>query len=585
MKNLWILLITLGICSCSLSIFKKKSKIQNYSKLKRPLKAGPSKSWDYFIDKTDQYGLKGVEAKRINVVDFNNDGYSDLVFTPTEFSQPMFYKFDNQLKKYLKISYNPFKNPVTASYLLFYDLDKDGVRDVIVGVLNQKSELSKSPIKIFKGTIVGGKIYYTLLTTLGKAMPSSSISVLDVDNDGNLDIFVGNWFGHYKGRPVPAHDQLFIYRKGKYIDSTSKLQDEDQLNSYKDVYINANPTFSSSICDVNDDGYADILTTSTNGFLNTIWLNGFRLSSKDRQFSKVSSISGYAQDYEGIHTPQGGGHSFFSSCADYNNDLFYDIFLGEVTHVYDPESKDRSSILTRSSAKDIKFFRMEYFLDSTDKKWVQADKRGVWVDYNQDGLLDLIVDNSGYPPNSRLILFEQKQDREFVSRAPELGIDILNPNATVVLDINNDGRPDILTSQTNIRDSRIKPRVYLFESNIVLPKNRKIVRVYLNGVKANSHGIGSSVTLNYKFESREYNNKKYINPSQGGLPSQNEEGLFFNFPKSASKINFSVRWPIKRSLNDFLVKKYEFERGELFKAKNITLCEDNRIIYKKARCN
>jgi hypothetical protein len=76
------------------------------------------------------------------------------------------------------------------------------------------------------------------------------------------------------------------------------------------------------------------------------------------------------------------------------------------------------------------------------------------------------VDNSGFPPYSRLVLFEQDENHSFFNISTNAGIDIVNPTGTVVLDINKDGAPDILTSQNNIRNSDIPPRLFLFQNTL-----------------------------------------------------------------------------------------------------------------------
>ena len=138
-----------------------------------------------------------------------------------------------------------------------------------------------------------------------------------------------------------------------------------------------------------------------------------------------------------------------------------DIFLGELSHSYDNESVDRSSILTGSKESFPPFFiRTEYLSHTQTEQWNQGDRRGVWLDYNLDGRIDLLVDNSGFPPHSRLVLFEQDKDHGFSNISTKAGLDIVNPTGTITLDINRDGAPDILTSQNNIRNSEIpRPNV------------------------------------------------------------------------------------------------------------------------------
>ena len=117
---------------------------------------------------------------------------------------------------------------------------------------------------------------------------------------------------------------------------------------------------------------------------------------------------------------------------------------------YDNDSRDVSGILTGFAlAPSIKFFRRNYYRDDGSQLNHRGDRRGVWLDYNSDGLLDLLVDNSGFPPHSRLVLFQQESDHGFLDQSEQLGIDILNPSSTITIDFDRDGNVDILTGQVS----------------------------------------------------------------------------------------------------------------------------------------
>ena len=81
-----------------------------------------------------------------------------------------------------------------------------------------------------------------------------------------------------------------------------------------------------------------------------------------------------------------------------------------------------------------------------------SSRRGSWVDFNNDGLLDLLVDNSGFPPHSKLIMFYQNEDHSFEDQSVQLGVDITNPLNTTILDFNRDGKMDFITFQTDTRN-------------------------------------------------------------------------------------------------------------------------------------
>lgn len=537
-----------------------------------------------FEDKTEQYGLRNIKAYNMNVVDLNQDYYSDLVVIPSFYSYPKFYQFNIAQRKFEERK-SPFLNPVKASFILFYDLNQDKILDAVVGVLNQKTELSKEPLKIFYGKMKAGELIFDQAQTLDITISNSTLGLIDYNLDGNLDFFIGNWFKMVKENPFPAPDYLFKFDNGKYTDVSEILVGEQEMDPTKAMHIAATPTYGAQICDIDQNGFPDILTVSTNRFDNKLWMNRYKFRNKSRTFEEIGKISGYSSDADGLLNKQGGGRTFGIACADYNNDGIMDIFLGELTHNYDNSGVDRSSVLTGRTFKyPPKFYRTEYFLDSFDPGWHEADRRGIWVDFNNDGRLDLLVDNSGYPPHSKMILFEQMPDKSFENKASEYGIDIVNPISSVVLDINRDGKMDILTAQSQIRDESITPTIRVFENN--LPSNGRSVRFFLRGKSSNTHGLNATIILKVEKEGIIQNRLQNVSYSYGSLPPQNEEGVHFGLDEGEKLDSVVVRWPYSKEANTSrasMEKKYEL-RDNFEGYLNITLCESGNYLIGRRNC-
>ena len=185
-----------------------------------------------------------------------------------------------------------------------------------------------------------------------------------------------------------------------------------------------------------------------------------------------------------------------------------------------------------------------------------------------------------------MILFEQQADHSFSNISENLGIDIINPTATVVGDFNKDGRPDILTAQSNIRDANLKNQIYLF-INQTPTMGRKRLRVFLRGKKSNYYGLNATVKMyvkkiNEEIEVRTQN----VSYSYGALPPQNEEGLFFGLQEGEELLKFIVTWPFSDSINTF---KAQLERTYKIKTKlpdylDITLCEEGNYLIGHRDC-
>lgn len=544
-----------------------------------------SEKTTYFIDKAEAYGLADIKAYNFNIVDINGDGYSDIVVIPSFYSEPIFYYFNIFEKKFEK-GRNPFPFGIKASYLLFYDINGDKTLDAIAGVLNQKTELSKEPLKIYYGELnKENELSFKPVKTKLTASPNSSIGLVDYDLDGRLDFYIGNWFSRYKNNPIPHPDYFIKNTEKGFIQSYKEFDEESKKSADGAMFTKATPTYAVQVCDMDQNGYPDILTTSTNSFANKLWMNRYAFREKLRYFQNVGVESGFASDSEGLLNTQGGGRTFGLACADYNNDGIMDVFVGELTHNYDNEGVDKSSILTGRTLKESpRFFRTEYTQDAFDPDWHQADRRGIWADFNNDGLLDLIVDNSGYPPHTKLIIFEQLPDHSFVDKSIEYEINIPNPIATVLLDVNRDGRMDILTSKSLIRNESESSKIYLFE-NTIENKNRSL-RFYLRGHNSNYHGLNATIVMKVKTQQGIVYRRQAVSYSYGALPPQNEEGVLFGLNEGDEIINVMVRWPFatKSSVPTNELETYYKFNLEFDTTMNITLCENGDYLIGRREC-
>ncbi len=587
--------------ACSTPAPDKKSKdeegialdeeLESLSKKVQVLNYGPTlKEGGHFKDKTEEYGLSNLQAVSFNAVDLNFDGFTDLVILPTYYSRPKFYLFDPVKKKFNKSSFDPLPEDFKASFIVIVDMNKDTIPDLLSVVLNQRSEVSQIPIKYYRGESVRGFLSFKEAKDAFKLPPepTSSLSIVDYDLDGWPDIFIGNWFETKNGQHMPVADRLLRNNKGKFVEVTNLLRTEADKNSDQIYPPNARPTYGSSTCDIDQNGFPEILTVSSSGYKNKFWMNLQEQNTGDRYFNDIGPLTNYASDPDGMLIPTGGGRSFFSACTDYNDDGLMDIFLGELSHAYDNESVDKSSILTGSREIYPPYFiRTEYLSDATSESWNQGDRRAIWLDYNIDGKVDLVVDNSGFPPYSRLVMFEQDESRAFLNVGSQAGIDMVNPTGTITMDLNHDGLPDLITSQNKIRKAEIAERLYVFENNIERA-GKKSLKVHLHGIKSNSQGIGAMVMLYTLDGTRKVIQRRWVETTQGGLPSQNESGTIFGVSPGVEVVGVKVRWPFAQKTGlgsgTVLEKLYSLKSFPEKEYLEITLCEDGKVLQGHTTC-
>lgn len=570
--NTFLLVTALALQNCSSNHLNFKKKEETKSEIKNETIITSSISSTYFSEKSKEYGISNIKAVRFYAVDLDKDGSVDLVTLPNDFSIPEFYFYNSTNHQFQKDEGSVFKlinsdNLPQGHFLNFVDLDNDSILDLIVGVFAQKSELTQKKIRIFKGSIKNHKYYLSenYMDFSFPILPASNITALDFNLDGKLDLFIPLWFDYHRNSVntiIPS--LLYVQDKNNKLQNRSDLlTDEYLIDKASQTFSQAVPITSSSTCDVNNDGLPDLLTTASNRFNNKLWINNID------GFKDFGISSGYAKDEFGNN-----GNGTFAVCTDYNNDGIMDIFLGSISHSYENETIDKSNLLTGiNNLKSIRFLRTEYPRNSSD----QYDRNGIWLDYNQDGLLDLLIENSDLASSNKLVLLEQQTDNTFIDKAKELNLEITNPKGTISLDINRDGKVDILTT-VNVFQNGKKESKLLLLINQNKTHRSKLFRIFIRGKKSNSYGLNSKVT----FKTNEVKRTMWSEYNYGGLPSQSEEGLFFAIPNSEKIENINVTFSYKQSNNKVL--NQTFKLNDINKSDKsyfeITLC-DNGKYYKR----
>lgn len=568
----------LGLLGCTQKKTLSKVQLTSEKKIKvvaeEPVISGPQlpQNQKTLKDETSRYGLEGMKATHFYAVDLNQDGYSDLVLLPEFYSAPKFLLYDTKAKKFIPWQGSPFDQLVKASFLEFSDYNRDGIVDVLVLSLNQRSALKAEAPRLFMGELKEKRLHFKLHPYQFPLDSYSAVSVFDYNNDGRLDIYFANWFDVRKSPPELRPNRFFSAVKSKepgnygftFNEISDQFQGEWEQEGSPKSFVNARPTFGTSLCDLNFDGRTEIINANTTGYENRVW-NLSKIEGRE-VYTDIAKGTQLAGDRIGSHLPQGSGHTFYLNCHDYNQDGFFDLSVGELFHSYDLDIKDRSSILTGNGDKiPYQFFRTEYHHDDGTEAWDQGDRRSLWTDLNADGLSDLIIDNSGFPPKSRLVVFRQHEDRSYEDVSKAWGLDHVNPSGTILLDVDKDGVPELLSGQTNIRDSHIKNRVYFYK-NYARPKGQALVLSFDEFSRGRAIEVKFSNGLIQRF---------IVEATNGPQSSQSENKLFIYTP---ANVKFdSLQTPVFAGpVRRFKLKK--FHRQQLLQ---LSLCRGK---FQKSDC-
>ena len=207
---------------------------------------------DFNVDRLLPF-MRSAEGPKMAFGDVNNDGEVDLFIGGAKGFPSSLYLQRN--KKFTKSNTNVFdrQKGAEATESVFFDADNDG--DLDLYVCSGSVEASKySANYLDKLYVNDGKGNFTLSTQLLPTSEgfhsTSTVTVADIDNDGDLDLFVGERTIP-NAYATPGSGYLLVNDgKGNFTESSASLAPE-----FKDLGMITDATF----VDLNNDNQKDLV--------------------------------------------------------------------------------------------------------------------------------------------------------------------------------------------------------------------------------------------------------------------------------------------------------------------------------------
>jgi photosystem II stability/assembly factor-like uncharacterized protein len=452
------------------------------------------------------------------------DGQEDLILEPVW--------FDDQFEFTRMITGEMVLDTTTSRGVAWGDYDKDGFPDLYVSNFGQKDFLYHN----------NGNGELVKEIEFSEERMSYSVSWGDYDNDEDLDLFVSDLGGEnnlrFENTGIGGFNKLtagpevseggnsfgalwFDYDQDGFVDLfASNLSNENNYlyhnlgdNTFEKiitgpVVLDTADSRGASAADFDNDGDMDLFVANAGtlpGAKNFLYIN-----QGDGTFIPAPPGNPVVDD---VGTAWGG------SWGDYDNDGLLDLYVANI-------GDGQPNMLYKNMGEGV-FNRITTSIVSSDSG---ASRSTSWIDFDNDGWLDLFVLNSG--PN---ILYRNTGDGNFerIEYGPVVN-DALSSRGCAWADYDRDGDPDVV-----ITDASNRPN-YVYRNNL---QGQNWSEYKLIGTISNKAAIGARVKL--KITNNEGNPMWQMREisSQTGLLGQNEMIAHFGLGKATSIDSVIVVWP------------------------------------------
>jgi hypothetical protein len=511
-----------------------------------------------FVDVTETVGL-GPDVipetvARVCLADLDGDGWPDAVIDRHRvfLNRP---DDDSPIgRRFVEVTAEEavLPEPERGTLTVFADLDNDGRLDAIMAEYidsnNEKWDDHGRRTRWRRGR---GDGTFADALQFPSATPATTcaVAVGDVDRDGRLDLWLGNWYTEYGASYEGYRNELLMpvfsphpgirtrdwlcLRLPREDDAPSAdegeeaAEEDDAFDEERDAA--GRPTYGAMIAQLDGRGWSELLELNYGRRWNRCWQwkqdrNGegtvawwkniggeCGLDGDDIRHGRYPdwAIERMAQrdppiELEPEKPFRSNGNTFDCSVGDIDNDGDFDIFLAEITHGWAGESSDRSRFLV-NRRKEHGEIRFEYDprlcvdrIPEGVNNWNQGDLFCELADLNHDTRLDLIISSGDYPDDQRLRIFLQQEDGTFADSTKARGLDHDGSQQVSVGDVDGDGDLDILVGQTFFRYSAEQkagrsPHPRLFINEATGPRKSITLRLKGDGKTVATDALGAIV--------------------------------------------------------------------------------------------
>ena len=492
----------------------------------------PNQISKLFSNETFNLGLPtDLKANQTVVADLNLDGYDDMILTEWHVEPLATRIFMNDKgQKFVEYKVEGFKPEFQAILKIARGIFDKSLWGAIVRYPNR-------PLLGFN--LVVNDLLKTVIfqPVKERALPKvvsnwGDIQFFDHDQDGHLDFLATSF---YDGRSENSAGPLYLFQGNK--NAFKDISDRVGLKGLELLPIESHeatvPAYMANVCDIDNDGKMDLLIAGYGRRWNKLMFN------RDGQYKDLAESLHFDGDEEGRANFRGNGNSFTASCGDVDEDGKLDIFQGEVTHAWAGSESDKSSLLLNRYPAP--FERYTSF-PRPAKFENQSEIGSTFGDLDLNGTLDLVLANSDYPPETKMVLLSKRNDISFDDISDQLGEDVINPKGVVLFDFDRDGDLDMITGGNAMRghDPTVKFFKNMTQENSSIKK--KFVSLVLEGdgnvIPLSPVGARGVVKLN---------NRVLLREAVFGGGQDAQAPLTLHFPlegltPTEAKINIDIRW-------------------------------------------
>lgn len=419
------------------------------------------------------------------IEDFDNDGFLDIMLSSWDLEDNMQFYRNRGDGTFADLTMNAGLKGITGGLNIIQgDYDNDGYADVLVLRGAWKGEHGREPNSLLRNNGNGTFTDVTTRAGLLSFHPTQTATWADFNNDGWIDIFIGNETMLGQGQP---HHPCELYLNNQ--DGTFR---EVAHKAGCDIYGYVKGVTSG---DYNNDGWQDIFISTMDG---KRWLLKNKGMQEDEiAFANVTKAAGLDVDKE---------RTFPAWFWDYDNDGWVDIFTSDYTFDHSLSIYLAAEYLGVDTLSAKKMFLYHNNGDGTFTnvaKETGLDKRvfamgANFGDIDNDGYLDMYLGTGNLTfqslvPNK---MFRSLEGKAFADVTTSARVGHLQKGHGVSFgDVDNDGDEDIF-----IKMGGAFPGDAYQNSFFVNPgqNDNRWISIKLEGTESNRMAIGSRVKVTFR---------------------------------------------------------------------------------------